>query len=53
VPGRLGEQLTAPKMPVLAPITAAGLLLYQRRVLGMPLERLKDGWLALLERLLR
>ena len=28
---------------------AAEVVLYQRRVLGMPLERLKDGWVALLD----
>jgi AcrR family transcriptional regulator len=28
---------------------AAEVVFYQRRVLGMPLERLKDGWVALLD----
>ncbi len=34
---------------VLLGALAAEVVLYQRRVLGMPLQRLKDGWLALLE----
>jgi AcrR family transcriptional regulator len=33
---------------LLAPL-AAEVVLYQRRVLGMPLDRLKDGWVALLD----
>jgi AcrR family transcriptional regulator len=37
---------------VLLGALAAEVVLYQRRVLGMPLERLKDGWLALLDLLL-
>jgi AcrR family transcriptional regulator len=37
---------------VLLGALAAEVVLYQRRVLGMPLARLKDGWLALLGRLL-
>jgi AcrR family transcriptional regulator len=37
---------------VLLGALAAEVVLYQRRVLGMPLARLKDGWLALLDRLL-
>ena len=36
---------------VLLGALTAELVLYQRRVLGMPLQRLKDGWLALLDRL--
>jgi len=31
---------------------AAELVIYQRRVLGMPLKRQKDGWVELLDRLL-
>jgi len=31
---------------------AAELVLYQRRVLGMPLRRLKDGWVEMVDRLL-
>jgi AcrR family transcriptional regulator len=38
---------------VLLGALAAEVVLYQRRVLGMPLERLQDGWLALLDLLLR
>jgi AcrR family transcriptional regulator len=38
---------------VLLGALAAALVLYQRRVLGMPLQRLKDGWLELLDGLLR
>lgn len=34
---------------VLLGTLAAEVVLYQRRVLGMPLARLKDGWLALLD----
>lgn len=34
---------------VLLGALTAELVLYQRRVLGMPLQRLKDGWLALIE----
>jgi len=30
-------------------VLTAEVVLYQRRVLGMPLERLKDGWLRLVE----
>jgi len=37
---------------VLLGALAAEVVLYQRRVLGMPLARLKEGWLALLEGLL-
>jgi AcrR family transcriptional regulator len=37
---------------VLMGALAAELALYQRRVLGMPPERLKDGWVELLNRLL-
>lgn len=37
---------------VLLGALGAELVLYQRRVLGMPLQRLKDGWLALIELLL-
>jgi AcrR family transcriptional regulator len=37
---------------VLLGALAAELALYQRRVLGMPLERLKEGWVQLLEGLL-
>jgi hypothetical protein len=38
---------------VLLAALAAEVVLYQRRVLGMPLARLKDGWLALLDGLVR
>jgi AcrR family transcriptional regulator len=34
---------------VLLGALAAEVVLYQRRVLGMPLQRLKDGWLSVLE----
>jgi AcrR family transcriptional regulator len=37
---------------VLLGALAAEVVLYQRRVLGMPLQRLKNGWQALLDRLL-
>jgi AcrR family transcriptional regulator len=36
---------------VLLGALTAEVVLYQRRALGMPLQRLKDGWLALLDRL--
>jgi len=38
---------------VLLAALAAEVVLYQRRVLGMPLARLKHGWLALLDGLVR
>jgi AcrR family transcriptional regulator len=38
---------------VLLGALAAEVVLYQRRVLGMPLARLKDGWVALLNGLVR
>jgi AcrR family transcriptional regulator len=38
---------------VLLGVLAPDLVLYQRRELGMSLERLKDGWLALLDGLAR
>src|SRR5262249_47158537 len=38
---------------VLLGALAAEVVLYQRRVLAMPLERLKDGWVALLHGLVR
>jgi AcrR family transcriptional regulator len=38
---------------VLLAALAAEVVLYQRRALGMPLERLKEGWQELLDRLLR
>jgi AcrR family transcriptional regulator len=36
---------------VLLGALAAELMLYQRRELGLPLQRLKDGWVQLLDRL--
>lgn len=38
---------------VLLGALAAEAVLYQRRVLGMPLQRLKDGWVALIDGLPR
>jgi AcrR family transcriptional regulator len=38
---------------VLLAALAAEVVLYQRRALGMPLERLKEGWRELLDRFLR
>jgi AcrR family transcriptional regulator len=38
---------------VLLAALAAEIVLYQRRVLGMSLQRLKDGWLQLLDGLIR